>query len=650
MRNKTLPHVFLALFALGLTALLTGCSASFLPDATPTGETEIGTIQGEVHGGQSPITGAEIFLFQAGTNGYASAATSLLKAASNTAEATGTNTASDNGVFRNDYYVTTGTGGSFSISGDYTCTPGAQVYLVAYGGNPGLMPTTIFNTAIMQMAGLGQCPAAGNLAATVPYVVINEISTVVFAYAMGGFGTSATNIGSSGSALAQTGIANAMANVGNILNVGFGQSPTTTNGNPNGVVPQAKIYTLANILATCVNSSGKTNGNGQPCVPLFAATPSSSGNKPTDEATAIFNIVHNPTANVTTLFGLQPSTPVFAPSLTVHPADWTLPIVYNGVVSRPSNIAFDSSGNAWISDRTKDAVIKMTPQGKVTTITQAGVGSIYNVAVDPGDVVWAADFTNSRVYRLDTSGNVLTNITTGSLNKPTAIAFNAAGTAYVTNAGNNIISRYSASGTALAGTATYNSDLDTVYAVAVDTGGNVWTPGFGSNCGCIGELTNGNTTETEWSNINFLIEGHVEDSTAIAIDSSGTPWQANINNAVLDIETLSLLGNWVYDNDQYTSGGMNAPATLAIDGAGNFWVANSGTDTVTGLTKGGTSLYTTASGFPTGSATTAKAYAAAPDGSGNLWTANSDGTVTELLGIATPTATPVVPGQLGTTP
>ncbi len=37
-----------------------------------------------------------------------------------------------------DYYVTTGSDGSFSISGDYTCTAGQQVYLYAVGGDPGL--------------------------------------------------------------------------------------------------------------------------------------------------------------------------------------------------------------------------------------------------------------------------------------------------------------------------------------------------------------------------------------------------------------------------------------------------------------------------------------------------------------------------------
>ena len=39
-----------------------------------------------------------------------------------------------------------------------------------------------------------------------------------------------------------------------------------------------------------------------------------------------------------------------------------------------------------------------------------------------------------------------------------------------------------------------------------------------------------------------------------------------------------------------------------------------------------------------------------PDGSGNVWTANTDGTVTQLLGLAAPTATPLVPSNYGQMP
>jgi len=80
---------------------LSGCTANFGDVATsgPAAVSAVGAaIQGNVHGGQQPVTGATIQLYAVGTSGYGSAATPLL-----------TKT------------VTTDQNGGFSISGDYTC-------------------------------------------------------------------------------------------------------------------------------------------------------------------------------------------------------------------------------------------------------------------------------------------------------------------------------------------------------------------------------------------------------------------------------------------------------------------------------------------------------------------------------------------------
>ena len=190
--------VVLASLAVGL---MSGCSGSFAPSPIQPNRTPIGNIQGAVHGGQAPVTGAHIYLFEAGTGGYGTNATSLISSTAPNAFEDGDG----------NYYVVTDGNGNFALGGDYTCTEGTQVYMVAVGGNPGLTGT-VNNTAIVQMAGLAQCPAAGNLAAQVPYLVINEVTTVAFAYAMGGFGSTAFNISSNAanSTASATAIANAM--------------------------------------------------------------------------------------------------------------------------------------------------------------------------------------------------------------------------------------------------------------------------------------------------------------------------------------------------------------------------------------------------------------------------------------------------------
>ena len=294
--------VLLASLAVGL---MSGCSAKFVPSAVQPNETPIGNIQGSVHGGQAPITGAQIYLFAAGTGGYGTSATSLIRSTAPNAFEDG------NG----NYYVLTDGNGNFALGGDYTCTEGTQVYAVAVGGNPG-MGGTVNNTAIVQMAGLAQCPAAGNLAAQVPRLTINEITTVAFAYAMGGFGSNAFNISSNAahSAGSATAIANAMANANNIVSVQWGLPQTAANGNLNSVIPQAKLYSLANILATCVNTSSASSSS---CTSLFSAAQSSTGVVATDEANAIFNIVHNPAntsaspSRVDSIWNLTPATPAF---------------------------------------------------------------------------------------------------------------------------------------------------------------------------------------------------------------------------------------------------------------------------------------------------------------------------------------------------
>ena len=106
-------HIVFASLAVGLMA---GCSGNFAPNTISADETPVGNIQGMVHGGQAPVSGSHIYLYAAGTGGYGTSATSLIKPASNTFEDGSGN-----------YYVVTDSGGNFALGGDYTCTPGTQV-------------------------------------------------------------------------------------------------------------------------------------------------------------------------------------------------------------------------------------------------------------------------------------------------------------------------------------------------------------------------------------------------------------------------------------------------------------------------------------------------------------------------------------------
>ena len=237
-----------------------------------------------MNGGQSrAVVGAKVYVLQANTSGYGKPSVSLLTSRTgNPADSIG-------------HYVLTGEYGGFSIAGDYTCSAGRQVYLYVLGGNSGGNGS---NSAIGLIASLGACPEAGNFTTAAPFVFVNEVTTVAAAYAMAGIATDPTHVSSSETSGGSTGMANAaiLASVA----TGF------ANPRPDSKVPRSKIHTFANILSACINSSAPTSTN---CTTLFtnARSDGATGPIPGDTATAAINIARNPHANVSSLYGLQPS-------------------------------------------------------------------------------------------------------------------------------------------------------------------------------------------------------------------------------------------------------------------------------------------------------------------------------------------------------
>lgn len=675
---------FVLSLSLAGAALLSGCAGSFNPLSNPieSKQTAIGTITGSVHGGQAPVTGAQIYLFAAGTGGYGTAATSLIQSGNPgvSCNTSGVLNGTTYPALANACYVTTDNNGNFALGGDYQCTAGTQVYMVAVGGNPGLSGT-VNNTAIVQMAGLGQCPAAGNLAAQVPYLVINEVTTVAFAYSMSGFATNPFNV--SADATGASAIANAMANTTNIVNIQYGQAPTVTNGNTNSINPQQKLYSLANIAAACVNTDPRVNT--APCTNLFSLAKSSgtTGTTPADESTALFNIAHNQAANVHAIWNLTPSTGVFSPSLTIEPTDWTMPVIYKGLVSQPGtngndivsgpfNIAFDASGNAWIGDRV-NGVVEVGPQGASTTINN-NFGMVKGVAVSPVDgTLWVSDYGNNELYVMNTTGTILTTIATtrngATINGPILTAFsgNTSGRALAFEANETVagVNVFDAGGYGFKDFETGSSfaNIGTPGWIAVDNGGNAWIPS--TNSTWIGEVTSKENGKSSNFTFKSLEKSGAVSSYSVAADGNGNLWLGNITgNTQLQELTAGSSSNAGSSQGVVTGGGMDGPFKLAVDGSNNVWISNANANTVSArntTSNSGNGSWLATNGFSTSAPGGTGCVVAAPDPSGNIWAANSDGSITQLLGLATPTAAPLyggltstgnnsVTGNLGTMP
>ena len=322
----------------GTTATIQGVAP--LSDAGLTGMVATGT---------TGIAGAHVYLFAANTTGYGTASVSLLSATeTGTSDAVGT-------------YVLTNSMGNFTMSGDYTCSSGAQLYIYALGGTAG----TYSVSSAGLMAAIGSCPATG----TTVVAQVNEVSTVAAAYALAGFATDAMHVASSGTALALVGIANAFSNAANLVKLSTGVALTTT-PTGNGTVPQTQINALANILSVCVNPTNFVASN---CSLLLgdALAGGTTGNAPSDTATVAINIAHNPGSSlISDIYNFQPSSPVYTPTLGRQPNDFTIAISYSGGgLSGPQGIAIDGLGNAWVTNDTVASVTKLSSAGAVLSGT-----------------------------------------------------------------------------------------------------------------------------------------------------------------------------------------------------------------------------------------------------------------------------------------
>jgi len=592
---RSMMSVFSVLSLLPCLSLLSGCSFSGVP-GTSSGAGV--SIQGRVQGGQQAVVGAHVYLFAANTTGYGQPSVPLLNPAL---------TAHSDSI---GAYVLTAADGSFSITPDYTCTPNSQVYLYVLGGNAGAGT----NPAAGMLAILGNCPAAKNFFPVTPFVWVNEVSTVAAAFAMSGFATDATHVSSSGTPLALTGIANAFANASNLANLAAGVALATTPAG-NGTPLQTNTNTVANILASCVNSTGAVSGPTSPttCYTLFNNATSDgtpTGTLPTDTATAAINIAHNPTANIAALYALQSSSAPFQPQVVGVPRDFYESILFpdnrNGL-NGEKQCAIDASGNVWIADYGNSNIVELSPLGVQLSpaggFTGGGIFRPIGIAIDPNGNVWTSN----------------ANATTGA------------------------VSKFSSSGTALSPSSGYTGGglIGQGLALAIDGTGNVWVANGGTTAR-ISEISNAGvpvSTSTGFSG------GGISHPQALAIDSSNNVW---IGNSNASISELSSLGVPLSPSTGFTGGGLNGSYSIAVDGSDNIWVGDAFNNSVAEFSNAGSAISpsTGYTGGALGQVSATGPFGVAIDGSGSAFVAIATST-TAAAGLTkfSSTGTPLTPAN-----
>jgi hypothetical protein len=620
------------------------------------------SIQGSVHGGQQPIVGAHIYLFAANTTGYGGPG--IAASSSNASVSLLTTGSGLDGS--GHYFVTSGAGGTFSITGDYSCTPDTQVYLYAVGGNSGAGS----NSASGLMAALGNCPASGNFASATPNVIINEVTTVAAAYAFAAFASDPTHVSSSGTTLAKIGIKNAFANAANLADISTGNARAATPSG-NGTVPQTLLNTLANILAACVNSDGSVNGptNATACYTLLnnSLSAGSGGTVPSDTAIAAVNIAHNPGSNVAALIGLPTAQAPFSPSLSSTPNDLSVGIEFSGGgLNDPVAVAIDGFGYVWLADHGgAGTVTELSPAGVPMSPSGGYVGTTLSqfqgIAIDPSGNVWLPAYFDSAIIKMSSSGTLLsgtTGYTDASIKNPYNIAVDGSGNAWATNCGNSFCSGpysvvvVSNTGSPLSGANGYSGSNQIPLSIALDGSGNAWVANRDNNT-----MTKFQSDGTVLSGAGFS-GGGLNKPYAVALDHSGNAWVASYGSLnTSSVTEFSNAGTALSPSTGYTATGIDSPDAIAVDGAGQIWVANTGvkndvTANVVELSSNG-AVISPATGYQGGNVNYPVGLAL--DGSGNVWVVNGlNSTVTQLIGAAAPVITPLSVGvrdnTLGTKP
>ena len=611
------------LASLSLPLLLAGCALT--NTASPVEEQGL-PIQGRVHGGQQPVVGAHVYLLAANTTGYPTATTGASKSIMKYVNGvTGIDISS--GPTSGFYYVTTDANGNFSIGGDYTCTSGQQVYLYVVGGDPGAGTP---NSAAAFIAALGNCPSTGNFASAVPFIWVNEVTTVAAAYSMSAFAYDALHVSSPNSTTGKTNIRNAFANAGNIVDMstgtpyGVGALPNGGNGAPNS------IDTVANVLAACVNTTGPSS---TPCSTLFALakTTGSVGTAPTDTASAAINIAHNQALNVAGLYSIVGPTPAFSPSYAAAPADFAIPISFqSSVVGGVGALAIDASGNIWVATSiatshpgSVNGIAEFSPQGALlaNTGTPSMTTPATDLAIRTDGTILVANGGSSKIFYYDSNAS--------SWNSYSATPYAPVEVAEGPDGSNNYVDNGSSIQPALNGTNTAGTGAAASRGLLVDGNGNFWS------------VNSNSSTFTKWNSSDALVSGSgagfpITPGTpgGFAVDASNNIWVAINNNSSAQLAEYSnagLLLNTFSDPNMTTGGGV------VIDGGGNIWLnGGGGSDGFAEFDSQGNFLQ----GFGRFGGTATSAHRYAFDGSGNLWTVSASG-VYQYLGIGTPVVTPI---------
>ena len=297
-------------------------------------------------------------------------------------------------------------------------------------------------------------------------------------------------------------------------------------------------------------------------------------------------------------------------------------------LSDPTGVAMDGAGNLYIADTENQRIRKVDSMGTITTIAGTGergdggpaaeaqLSDPFGVAVDGAGNLYIAERDNQRIRKVDSAGTITTIAGTGvlsfggdggpaaeaQLSDPTGVAVDGAGNLYIADLGNQRIRKVDSMGTitTIAGTGVHGSSGDggpavaaqlyNPHGVAVDGAGNLYIADRRNQRIRKVDTTGTITTIAGTGEYGFsgdggpAAEAKIGDPTGVAMDGAGNLYIANAENQrIRKVDSSGIIttiaGTGVFgfggDGGPAVEAQLGSPSGVAVDGAGNLYIADS---------------------------------------------------------------------------
>ena len=371
----------------------------------------------------------------------------------------------------------------------------------------------------------------------------------------------------------------------------------------------------------------------------------------------------------------------------------------NAQLSAPSGVALDGAGNLFIADTDNHRIRKVDATGTITTVAGSGLPAFggdgrdggpataarlsapSGVAVDGAGNLFIAESFYNRIRKVDSAGVITTVAGTGEffggfsgdggpataarLRSPGGVALDGAGNLFIADSGNNRIRKVDATGTitTIAGTGEYGfsgdggpaiqAALNYPSGVALDGAGNVYIAdtynhrirkvdsagvittvagagefGFGGDGGPAIQAALNYPSDVVADGAGNLFIAATENHRIRKVDSAGV------------ITTVAGAGSFGFGGDggPATAAQLRSPGGVALDGAGNLFIADTDNHRIRKVDSAGTIttiagtgervvaliLLDVGDGGPATAAPLSSPSGVAADGAGNLFIAATD--------------------------